>query len=110
MPTSVLLRLYVPTNEHHCDQLLFEWVLERAKALGLRGGSAFRAIAGFGRHGVLHQEGFFDIAANLPLQVEFVAEENQARQLINLLRAEHISVPYVLTEVEFGFTAAAGRA
>jgi hypothetical protein len=44
------------------------------------------------------------------VQVEFVAEEDQARQLINLLRAEHISVPYVLTEVEFGFTTAAGRA
>jgi hypothetical protein len=42
--------------------------------------------------------------------VEFMATEEQARQLINLLRAEHISVPYVLSEVEFGFTSAAGRA
>jgi PII-like signaling protein len=110
MPINVLLRLYIPVNEYHQEQPLFEWVLERAKALGLSGGSAFRAIAGFGRHGVLHQEGFFDIAANLPVQVEFVAEESEARQLIHLLRAEHISVPYVLTEVEFGFTTAAGRA
>jgi PII-like signaling protein len=110
MATTVLLRLYIPANESHQGYALFEWVLERARALGLTGGSAFRAIAGFGRHGTLHQEGFFDIAANLPVQVEFLATEDQARQLINLLRAEHISVPYAMSEVEFGFTATAGRA
>lgn len=110
MHNPVLLRLYVQANEFHRDQPLFEWVLERAMAHGLSGGSAFRAIAGYGRHGVLQQEGLFDIAANLPVQVEFIAEEDQARQLINLLRAEHISVPYILTEVEFGFTSVAGRA
>jgi PII-like signaling protein len=110
MAINVVLRLYIPANESHQDQALFEWVLERAMALGLSGGSAFRAIAGFGRHGTLYQEGFLDITANLPVQVEFMATEEQARQLINLLRAEHISVPYVLSEVEFGFTSAAGRA
>ena len=37
-------------------------VLEQAKKQGVRGGSAFRAIAGFGRHGILHEEHFFELA------------------------------------------------
>ena len=80
---------------------------ERAKALGIHGGSAFRAIAGFGRHGSLRAEGFFEIAANLPVQVEFIVGEEQAQQLLNLLRAEKLSLPYTLSAVQFGFTAAA---
>jgi PII-like signaling protein len=29
--------------------------------LGIHGGSAFKAIAGFGRHGVLHEDHFFEL-------------------------------------------------
>jgi hypothetical protein len=55
----------------------------------------------------LRAEGFFEIAANLPVQVEFIVGEEQAQQLLNLLRAEKLSLPYTLSAVQFGFTAAA---
>ncbi|MFT3790053.1 MAG: DUF190 domain-containing protein [Rudaea sp.] len=42
--------------------LLYEWLLERARKLGIHGGSAFRAIAGYGRHGRLHEQQFFELA------------------------------------------------
>ncbi len=53
------LKFYVQEKRKHEHILLYEWILERAKALGVQGGSAFRAIAGFGRHGTLHEEHFF---------------------------------------------------
>ena len=101
-----LLRFYVHEDRKHHHIALYEWLLEQAKALGIHGGSAFRAIAGFGRHGSLRAEGFFEIAANLPVQVEFIVGEEQAQQLLNLLRAEKLSLPYTLSVVQFGFTAA----
>jgi PII-like signaling protein len=107
MTQTVSLRIFVGENERHHGDLAYEWILERAKALGIHGGSAFRAIAGFGRHGSLRAEGFFEIAANLPVQVEFIVGEEQAQQLLNLLRAEKLSLPYTLSAVQFGFTAAA---
>jgi uncharacterized protein len=107
MTQAVSLRIFVGENERHHGDLAYEWILERAKALGIHGGSAFRAIAGFGRHGSLHAEGFFEIAANLPIQVEFIVGEEPAQQLLNLLRAEKLSLPYTLSVVQFGFTAAA---
>ena len=106
MTQTVSLRIFVGENERHHGDLAYEWILERAKALGIHGGSAFRAIAGFGRHGSLRAEGFFEIAANLPVQVEFIVGEEQAQQLLNLLRAEKLSLPYTLSAVQFGFTAA----
>ena len=104
MASSVLLQLFVPENQRHHGELLFEWLLERSKSLGIPGGSAFRAIAGYGRHGSLHQEGFFEIAVNLPIQLEFVLSEEQVQQLLNLLRAENLSVFYTRSIVESGIT------
>ena len=52
--TATLLRFYVHENRKHRHRLLYEWLLEEARKLGVPGGSAFRSIAGYGRHGVLH--------------------------------------------------------
>ena len=45
------------------------------QAQGIHGGSAFRASAGFGRHGVLHEEHFFELSADLNVVVGFVVSE-----------------------------------
>ena len=68
---GTLLRFYVHENRKHRHILLYEWLLEQAKGMGIHGGSAFRAIAGFGRHGVLHEEHFFELAADLTVEIDF---------------------------------------
>ena len=45
------LRFYVHENVRHRHHLLYEWLLQRAKGMGVHGGSVFRAVEGFGRHG-----------------------------------------------------------
>jgi len=70
---AACLKFYVHEHRRHHGILLYEWLLERAKKLGIHGGSAFRAIAGFGRHGILHEDHFFELAGNLP--VEFDSRE-----------------------------------
>ncbi|MCG3188979.1 MAG: hypothetical protein LKCHEGNO_01222 [Burkholderiaceae bacterium] len=44
------LRFYVHENQRVHHLLLWQWLLQQANKLGIRGGSAFRAMAGFGRH------------------------------------------------------------
>ena len=68
---GTFLRFYVHENRKHHGLLLYEWLLESAKKAGIHGGSAFRAIAGFGRHGVLHEQHFFELAGELTVVVEF---------------------------------------
>jgi len=82
--------------------LLYEWLLEEAKRLGLPGGSAFRAISGFGRHGRLHEESFFELAGELPLQVEFVLNTALADKLLDALRPHQLNLFYVRYAVESG--------
>lgn len=103
------LRFYVTERQKHEGKLLYEWLLERAKGLGVPGGTALRAIAGFGRHGVLHEEGFFELAGDLPVEIEFVIDETQADALTAVLRAENLQLYYVRMPVEAGVVGQAGR-
>lgn len=87
---GIHLRFYTYENRKHGSMLMYEWLLEFAKARGIHGGSAFRAIAGFGRHGRLHEEHFFELAGDVPILIEFIAEEAAADALIAALRAEKV--------------------
>src|SRR5258708_6465733 len=97
-----LLCFYVHENRKQAHVALYEWLLEQAKALGIRGGSAFRAIAGYGRHGILHEEHFFELAADMTVEVEFVVTDEEAERLLELLRRERVSIFYARVPAEFG--------
>jgi PII-like signaling protein len=99
---GTLLRFYVHENRKHHHIALFEWLLEQAKKAGIHGGSAFRAIAGFGRHGMLHEEHFFELAADMTIEVEFAVSDQEAETLLDLLRTERVSIFYARMPVEFG--------
>jgi PII-like signaling protein len=98
------LRFYMHENRKHHGILLYEWLLEAAKNAGIHGGSAFRAIAGFGRHGVLHEQHFFELAGDLTIEVEFLLSNDEADRLLGLVRKEGVRVFYGKAEAEFGTT------
>ena len=77
------LRFYVHEGQRHHQRLVWEWLLEKANGLGIRGGSAFRAMAGFGRHHVLHESHFFELAGTLTVEVEFIVTDEEAGKLLS---------------------------
>ena len=99
---GTLLRFYVHENRKHRHILLYEWLLEQARKLGIHGGSAFRAIAGFGRHGVMHEEHFFELAGDLTVEIDFAVSDDEAQRLLDLIRDERISIFYVRMPIEYG--------
>jgi PII-like signaling protein len=101
---GTILRFFVHEAERHGGELLFEWLLEEAKRLGVPGGSAFRAVAGYGRHGVLHEQTFFELAGQLPVEVVFVTSGEHADRLLARLSEQGVSLFYARSEAEFGVT------
>lgn len=99
---GTLLRFYVHESRKHRHILFYEWLLQQAKALGIQGGSAYRAIAGFGRHGVMHEEHFFELAGDLTVQVDFAVSDDDALRLLDRVRSEGVGVFYIRMSVEFG--------
>jgi PII-like signaling protein len=99
---NVYLKFYVTEGHRHRGELMHEWLLEQAKKLGIPGGSAYRAIAGFGRHGHLHEETFFELAGELPVQVEFVLDAAHADRFLEELRQQQLNLFFVRFPVESG--------
>jgi PII-like signaling protein len=99
---GLFLRFYLHENQRHHSILLWDWLLEKANKLGIRGGSAFRAMAGFGRHHVLHMDRFFELAGSLTVEVEFIVNDDEARRLLELIEAEGVRVFYARIPAQFG--------
>ena len=96
------LRFYVHEGQRHERRLVWEWLLEQANSLGIRGGSAFRAMAGFGRHHVLHESTFFELAGTLTVEVEFIVTDAEAQQLLQQVQASGLRVFYACIPALFG--------
>jgi uncharacterized protein len=99
---GIFLKFYVSEHSEHGGILTFEWLLEWAKKSGIHGGTAIRAIAGFGRHGRVHEETFIELGADLPVEVSFILGEEEAGRFLELLKEEKLELFYVKFPVEHG--------
>jgi PII-like signaling protein len=99
---GVQLCFYAHLRARHNGKLLSEWLLDLARHHGIGGGSVFRATAGFGRHGVLHEEAFFELADNLPVKVEFLLQPAQADAFLALVREAGVDVVFATSAIRFG--------
>jgi PII-like signaling protein len=96
------LRFYVHENQRVHHTLAWEWLLQQANAIGIRGGSAFRAMAGFGSHRVLHEDHFFELAGTLTIEVEFIVTNDEAQRLLDLVQQSQVRVFYARIPARFG--------
>lgn len=99
---GVCLQFYMGEFQKHHGILVHEWILELAKKNGIGGGSAFRAIAGYGHHGIIHEEHFFELASDVPISVTFFTPKETALNLIKLIKSENINLFYVILNAEYG--------
>jgi len=100
---AVCLQVFVSEASRHHGKLTYEWLLDAAQGLGITGGSAFRAIAGFGRHG-RHDVGFFELAGELPVVAEFFVDEAMADRLLQLIAEAGLKLVYARLPAEIGVT------
>ena len=101
---ATVLRLYMHESRRFRGMLLYEWLLEHARKLGVHGGSAFRAVAGYGRHGVMHEQNYFELAGELPVVTEFIVTESDAERILTMVRKENIDLVYVCWPAEYSAT------
>jgi len=99
-----LLSFYVSEKQRYAGKHLYDWLLEEARSIGVHGGSAFRAIAGFGRHGKMHEDTFFELAGELAVKVEFIIDDDLAKQLMDILSEQKLKIFFVRCPVQSGTT------
>lgn len=101
--STVCLQVFVSEAGRHRGKLTYEWLLDAAQQIGVSGGSAFGALAGFGRHG-RHDAGFFELAGELPVVVEFFVDTAIADQILERIADEGLKLVYARLPAETGVT------
>ena len=95
------LTFFTVEGRHHGRQSMGHWLLETARAQGIRGATLSAGIEGIGRNGRLHSAHFFELA-DQPVEVTLAVTEEESARLFDRLRAEGVHLFYVKTPVEFG--------
>jgi PII-like signaling protein len=96
------LRFYVTERQRLHGMALWEWLLMTANKMGVRGGSAFHAMAGFGRHHRLHEDRFFELGGSQIVEVEFIVTPDEKVKLLELIGAESVRLFYADIPARFG--------
>ena len=95
------LKLYMPEFEKHPNgEALHQWLINKAKSLGIQGGTATRGVSGFGRHGDISVDNVF---GESPMEMAFMTSEELAGKLLDLLKQEKITLFYIKSEAEYGW-------
>lgn len=99
---GVRLEFYFAEDTKHKHALLHEWLFDAARWIGLSGGAMYKAEAGFGRHGELRDEGFFDVDRTKPMTAVFITTPLLAHQLLEYLTKEELRLFYTMSDVDYG--------
>ena len=99
----VCLQLFVTESQRHHGKLVYDWLLDMAREMGVSGGSVFRALAGFGRHG-RHDAGFFELAGEVPVVVEVFVDEAMADRLLQSVSDAGLNLVYARLPAQTGVT------
>jgi PII-like signaling protein len=103
---GVFLRFIAHENHKVHGLIVHDWLLKKAQALGIHGGCAFRGIAGYGRHGMLHEQMFWELSGALPVEIRFVCSEEEAYSLLDVVEEAQLSLFYVISPTRYGIAGA----
>lgn len=67
-----LLRIFVGESDRHENMPLYEWIVRKAREMGLAGATVLRGLEGFGAHSRIHTAKILRLSQDLPIIVEIV--------------------------------------
>ena len=101
--TGCLLRIFIGESDRHDGQLLYEWIVLKAREEGLAGATVMRGMMGFGAHSRLHTFKIERLSQDLPIIVEVVDTREKLEKFLGLIDNEIEEGLATLEEVQIHF-------
>jgi len=80
-----LLRIYVGEADRHDGKPLYQWIIHRAREMGLAGATALRGLAGFGASSRIHSATILRLSEDLPVVIEIVDRKEKLREFLKVI-------------------------
>lgn len=92
---------FTQQDRRHQGRRIYDWLMEAAKTLGIRGATSVAGTDGVDHEGKRHSASFFELA-DQPLEITLAMNDEQTKRLFALLEQEKVNLFYAKTAVEFG--------
>lgn len=92
-----LLRIFIGENDRHDNRPLYEWLVVKAREMGLAGATVIRGVEGFGAKSRLHTAKILRLSTDLPIVVEIVDTKDKIEAFLPVVDE---AVPEGLATVE----------
>jgi len=73
----LILRIYISSTDKFDNQLLYEYLVFKAKDMGLSGATVLKGILGFGASSIIHSYKFWEVTDKIPAVVEVIDSEQK---------------------------------
>lgn len=101
MATGSQLTLYANRSQKKGHRSAIDWILDTAKAAGVRGATVMEGCEGVDVNGHLHAARFFELADE-PAMVVIVADDPSIDALLATLAEGGVKLFYTRTPLQFG--------
>lgn len=95
------LEFFTQQDLFHAGKHLSDWLIDLARAQGIRSATAFMGATGFGQDRRIHAAHMFDLIDH-PVQVTMIVSEAECDRLFDALVQENLHLFYVKLPVEYG--------
>ncbi|MGD2035860.1 MAG: DUF190 domain-containing protein [Bacteroidales bacterium] len=96
-----ILKIYASTTDRIDSKLLYEYVVHKAKDMGIAGVTVYRGIMGYGRSSKISSSRFWELTEKLPVTIEILDETEKIEEFYQNIEPELLSMPkgcLVITE------------
>jgi len=83
-----LLRIYVGESDRRGTLPLYEWLVLKAREMGLAGATVLRGVMGFGAHSRIHTFKIERLSQDLPMVIEIVDAHDNLQQYLSAVDQE----------------------
>ena len=98
-----LLRIFIGESDRHDGKLLYEWIVLKAREVGLAGATVMRGMMGFGAHSRLHTFKIERLSQDLPIIVEIVDTRDKLERFLAVIDKEIEEGMATLEEIKIHF-------
>lgn len=95
------ITFFTQQDRMHGQIPLAQWLIDKARKIGIRGATLDGSIQGLGHDGMLHEINMFDFS-DQPVQVTMVLSDEEVKNLFFQLNKENVKVFYMKIPAEFG--------
>lgn len=79
------LRVLVCEHDHHGPIPLYEWIVLKARELGMAGATVTKGVMGYGSRGRLHRKEVYRMSTDEPVVVEITDTEEKILRMLPVI-------------------------